>query len=165
MVVPYVVVADDAFALKPYIMKPYSFRQMAIPQRVFNYRLSRARRIIENVFGICRARFRILGKPIDAGIGKSVKIVLAICALHNFLMTKSRVYTNAKDFDNENERGELIEGAWRAQNFIWHEVQSNNGRGSDSAIQVREKFTNYFVGPGEVGWQYVAVAGGYNNLT
>lgn len=43
--VPYVIVADDAFALKPNIMKPFSGR------------LSRARRCIENAFGIMSKRF------------------------------------------------------------------------------------------------------------
>ncbi|KAJ8966817.1 hypothetical protein NQ317_006323 [Molorchus minor] len=47
--VPYVVVADDAFALKPHLMKPYPFRNQPGINRVYNYRLSRARRIVENV--------------------------------------------------------------------------------------------------------------------
>lgn len=60
MPVPYVLVADDAFALRENVLKPYSQRGLDMVQRVFNYRLSRARRIIENVFGIMSARFRVL---------------------------------------------------------------------------------------------------------
>lgn len=88
-----------------------------------------------------------------------LKVGLAVCVLYNFLMTESSCYANSKDFDHENERGKLIEGAWRADNLRWHQVQNNHGRISDSVIQIREKFTNYFVGPGEVDWQYMAVAG------
>lgn len=50
--VPYCIVADDAFPIKPYIMKPFPMHDMTMPQRIFNYRLSRSGRIIENVFGI-----------------------------------------------------------------------------------------------------------------
>ena len=45
---PYVVVGDEAFSLKTYLMKPYPRAALDIKERIFNYRLSRARRIIEN---------------------------------------------------------------------------------------------------------------------
>lgn len=56
--VPHVFVADDAFALHVNMLKPY--RSMPTQQHlVFNYKLSRARRMIENCFGIHSAKFRI----------------------------------------------------------------------------------------------------------
>jgi hypothetical protein len=44
--VPYFFVADDAFGMRNYIMKPYPFKDQPAPNRIFNYRLSRARRIV-----------------------------------------------------------------------------------------------------------------------
>ena len=57
---PYYFISDDAFALKTWLMKPHSSRDLTWVQRVFNYRLSRARRIVENAFGILAQRFGCL---------------------------------------------------------------------------------------------------------
>ncbi|VEN50590.1 unnamed protein product [Callosobruchus maculatus] len=50
--VPYVIVCDDAFPLTNRLMKPYPQRGLSTEKRIFNYRLSRARRTVENAFGI-----------------------------------------------------------------------------------------------------------------
>ena len=54
--VEYFMVGDDAFALKPWMVKPYPSRGLSTHERIFNYRLSRARRVVENAFGILANR-------------------------------------------------------------------------------------------------------------
>ncbi len=56
---PYCIVADEAFPLD-YLMKPYPNRRLSVEQCIFNYRLSRARRMVENAFGTLANRFRVL---------------------------------------------------------------------------------------------------------
>ncbi|KAK9701334.1 DDE superfamily endonuclease [Popillia japonica] len=58
---PFVVVRDAAFPLMKHLMRPYPGRQASGNRRLenFNYRSSRARRIVKNAFGILCARWRV----------------------------------------------------------------------------------------------------------
>ena len=84
---PYYIIADDAFPLRSNIMKPFPQRDLTHAQRIYNYRLARARRCIEQAFGILAARFRVFLTHILVGPEKVDKIVLASCCLHNMLRT------------------------------------------------------------------------------
>lgn len=84
---PYTFVADEAFAMKPHMMRPYPRRnELDRTETMFNYRLSRARRVIENSFGILASRFRIFRRPIIADVENAKLITKATVALHNLLM-------------------------------------------------------------------------------
>jgi hypothetical protein len=57
---PYFIVADDAFPMRPYCVKPFSKRYIDTEERIFNNRCSRAQRDVENAYGILANRFRFL---------------------------------------------------------------------------------------------------------
>ena len=82
---PYVVVADKAFPLKRNIMRPFPGRGCSKPQQIYNYRLSRARRVVENAFGVLAARWRVYHTKIAVNPECVKAIVKATCVLHNFL--------------------------------------------------------------------------------
>ena len=103
--VPFVIVADDAFPLKENLMKPYSRCSLNISTRIFNYRLSRARRIVENAFGILANRFRLFMTPIALDLGKVERIVIAACCLHNFLQQECPDYASVGSMDTEDSHG------------------------------------------------------------
>ena len=95
--VPYVLVGDEAFPLRENLMKPYPKEVLGLKERIYNYRLSRARRTIENAFGIAASRFRIFRRPIIARVHVVVNITKSVVALHNYLMA-------GKDFHSGNSR-------------------------------------------------------------
>ena len=86
---PYVLVGDEAFPLKENLMKPYPREVIGIKERIYNYRLSRARRFIESTFSISSTRFRIFRRPIVARVDVVTDITKAVVALHNYLMVEN----------------------------------------------------------------------------
>ena len=72
----HVIVADDAYQLLSYMMKPYSSRQLSEEHVVFNNRLSRLCRVSENAFGILASRFRIFPSMINMKNASSIDTVL-----------------------------------------------------------------------------------------
>ena len=109
---PYFIVGDDAFALKSWLMKPFSRRNMERDERIFNYRLSRARRVVENAFGILANRFQCLLTTLKQTPNNVESITLACVCLHNIMRIRYPGDQNAL-LDRENENHQLIPGAWR----------------------------------------------------
>lgn len=115
--IPYFFVGDSAFALSENLMKTYGgSHPKGSSKRIFNYRLSRARRIVENVFGIISSVFRVLRKPMLLQPDNPELVVMAIVLLHNYLKRHSRnVFITPGLVDQEVE-GILNEGSWRRNN-------------------------------------------------
>lgn len=83
---PYVIIADDAFALKTYLMKPYPQQNLDNAKRVCNYWFSSARRVVENVFSILANRWRVFRTPIALMSDKVEIVVMAAVTMHNWLL-------------------------------------------------------------------------------
>lgn len=139
--VPHLILADAAFPLSEHILKPYPFRDMTDEQRVFNYRLSRGRRVVENAFGILANRFRIFLTTINLNAEKVQAITLASCVLHNFLRAENPTMIKDDDIDS-------------AYVFKWGLTRQSGNRAKESCLSVREEFKQYFVNEGAVPWQY-----------
>ncbi|XP_021376400.1 protein ALP1-like [Mizuhopecten yessoensis] len=110
---PYFYIGDDAFALRSYMMKPYSLRGVSQEERIYNYRLSRARRVVENAFGILANRFQvILGtmphKP------ETVKLRVNTClVLHNLMRVRYPSLKNQQLDQQASPEEDFVPGAWR----------------------------------------------------
>ena len=82
---PYFLVGDEALALKQRMQRPCFEGELPEVRRIFNHRQSRARRVIENAFGILAARWRIFHRPIQESVGTVQSISQAAVCLHNYL--------------------------------------------------------------------------------
>ena len=162
---PYFLVGDEAFALKPWLQCPYPGKSLTEHKRIFNYRLSRARGIIENTFGILRARWRVFKGPISASVDTVELIVQATVCLHNYLrQTETALYCPSGFVDSMNQTGNIKPGEWRSvvsDSDTGALVGLNRVRGSRytaNAIQIQEALPDYFNSEkGEVPWQWAYV--------
>ena len=76
-------------------------------QKKFNYRLSRARIVVENAFGRLKARWRRLLKQNDMDVTSVPKVVTACCILHNVCEIHGDMFDD--DWLEESHSSELEE--------------------------------------------------------
>ncbi|XP_036410905.1 protein ANTAGONIST OF LIKE HETEROCHROMATIN PROTEIN 1-like [Megalops cyprinoides] len=80
----YLLLGDAAYPLQSWLLKCYSDSGQLTPrQQAFNYRLSRARSVIENAFLRLKARWQCLHKRNDCSLDLLPTMILACCILHN----------------------------------------------------------------------------------
>ena len=112
--VPFVITADEAFSLASYMLKPYPRKSPTVEERIANCRISRGRRISENIVGILANRWRCFRAPFLLSPVKVQKITMAVLSLRNWLNSdrfSRNVYCPRGPTDNENPvTGEIIQG-------------------------------------------------------
>lgn len=157
--IPYYFIGDDAFALGENLMKPLPRPGSGgryVHERTYNYRLSRCRLPIENVFGILAARMRILQRCQDMEPEGVRLVVLAAVCLHNFLATEAKdayMPHGFADYEDPATR-EIQKGKWREDRKLEALQRENYGRHDDYAKQVRKRLVNWVRTPeGSVPWQ------------
>lgn len=154
--VPYVFVADDAFPLRIDTLKPFRQGQLDSPEKeVFNYRISRARHVVENVFGILSSRFRIFHRSINLDPKNIEKVVIAACALHNFLINEQKTTYVSHNMLYEEDRtdGSVISEGCDSHTSQMVPLNCRRGNCGNDAKAMRDKFMHYFMNDGELPWQ------------
>ncbi|KAK4879944.1 hypothetical protein RN001_008090 [Aquatica leii] len=101
---PYTIVGDEAFLLKTYLLRPYSRNSIGGNEenKIFNYILSRTRRVVENSFGILIARWRVSTRYFEVQPTMVDSIVLACCCLHNMLYSNEDVPPDTTSYNKVN---------------------------------------------------------------
>lgn len=151
-VLPHVLIGDEAFPLMTYLMRPYPGRNgLSVDQKIFNYRLSRSRRMIESTFGILVAQWRIFRKPIIANVENVHKIIEACVCLHNFIRDANNVDDNNYELDLNDYNTMNNSGGMR------NVCRFGSNMHSREAARVRDEFMLYFNEEGIVDWQFSKV--------
>lgn len=154
---PYHFIADDAFALSKRVMKPYTpsrQRPLATEEKIFNYRMSRARRCVENAFGILSRKWLCLSQPLRQHPRCASKIVVACCVLHNVLIGNP-TYCPISFGDHIDGSGNLVDGEWRSNHtHPLTPLQSTTGRVANRPKEIRDSLKDYVNSEiGSVPWQ------------
>lgn len=135
---PFIFVADEAFALSDHVQRPFGRRNLTIEKKIYNYRLTRARRMVECAFGIMSNKWRILHRALDVNLSFCDAIIQACCILHNYVRQRDGV---------------------RFEDTLYEcpltEMNPTNVRGNHIGTTTREYFMKYFTTPGgSIPWQY-----------
>ncbi|KAB0801951.1 hypothetical protein PPYR_04137, partial [Photinus pyralis] len=134
---PFVIVGDDAFSLGPHLLRAYARKNLTHKKKIFNYRLTRARRYIECSFGILSNKWRIFHRPLNVSLRLSKKIIQSCSALHNYVCIRD---------------GYAFHHTLTVKGFadVEHAIVETNRSG----FSVRDGFAKYFTSTeGAVPWQ------------
>jgi hypothetical protein len=158
--VPYFFTGDEAIPLGENLTKGYLGRHpKGSKVRIFNYRIFRAHRVVENEFGLLSSVVQVLRKPKLLEPEKAQLTVMTIVYLHSFLQRcpdSSAVYILPGMFDYE-ENSQVIEGSWRAminENMTaLFPIKNDVFKPTLKAKEIREELAAYFLSGRTVEWQ------------
>lgn len=146
IVVPHVIVGDEAFRLHTHIMKPYSKKSSIeeVSKKTFNYRLSRARRVTENAFGLLNQVFRVFYQPINVQTTTCDNLIWVSCCLHNMLRDGYLEKNNKPFYEYDCEQ------TAPTNNML--EISAGGGFSNMEGFKVRDQFKHFFNNEGALNW-------------
>uniref|UniRef100_A0A6P7FIS9 Protein ANTAGONIST OF LIKE HETEROCHROMATIN PROTEIN 1-like n=1 Tax=Diabrotica virgifera virgifera TaxID=50390 RepID=A0A6P7FIS9_DIAVI len=162
LLINHYIVADSAFPLHQNIIRPYAGNNLGEKKNIFNYRVSRGRRTIENAFGILSQRWQILRRTIQAELEVSELIVQATVVLHNFLQCSEKDIPDSEKRYCPTGFGDYVDGNGLLHLGTWREdpysLRTVNKVGSNNATHCaklqRERLADYFISrEGWLPWQ------------
>ena len=130
-------------------MKPYGRRMLTREERIANYRISRGRRVVENVFGIMVSRFRVMMTTIELSPETVRDVVLTCVVLHNILRSQYQGQHGGQqsgDHDGDDGPGDV----WLIGGAADGGCDRNPAR---EARRLRDYLKDYFNNEGAVAWQ------------
>ncbi|CAK1590962.1 unnamed protein product [Parnassius mnemosyne] len=136
-------------------MKPYEGDpERGSSERMFNYRLSRACRVVENTFGVLSSSYRVLCKPMLLEPEKAIKVVLATVYLYNYLRSNSNLRSPVS-FVTIQGNGEIVPGSWRTEQAPTSllPIDAIPRRASQNAKDIRSHLATHFITNGAIVWQ------------
>ena len=83
--IQFFLVEDETLPLKLNLMRPYPRKDLDYSKRVYNYRISRARRTVDYAFGMLTKKFGVLQTSMETSAEVSEAFVKSFCVLHNFI--------------------------------------------------------------------------------
>lgn len=147
IVVPHVIIGDEAFRLHPNIMKPYSRKSSMgdASKKIFNYRLSRASRVTENAFGLLSQVFRVFYQPINIESTTCDNLIWVACCLHNMLRDGYLEDNRQPHYEYDCEQ------TLPTDNML--ELNRVGGFFNMQGFEVRDRFKHFFNHEGALNWQ------------
>lgn len=130
---PHVILGDEAYPLKNYLMRPYPQRSLGPEELIYNKRLTNARQVVECAFGIMTSKWRLLTKSIEVSPERADIIVQCICLLHNIIIDKEGLDNNAVSHVEAN----MVDSARRMGTL-------GENRGARQAYAIRDVFQTFF---------------------
>lgn len=134
---PYVIIADEGLPLRVYLLRPFPRNQLVEggEKDNFNYRLARARMVVECSYGSLLTKFNILTFPIATDVNNIIHIVKAMTLLHNIIRDREGITEeDASTFINQQRDPKTAMG-----------TSKKNNSAKKRAKTIRQLFSSYFV--------------------
>ena len=105
----YHIVGDPAFALHQNLLNRYPGLHLQPWESRYNWRQSRARMVVESLFGRLKGRWKVLLNPMPFRNLETInRIILTCVLLHNFLLTKDDMVLHPRHHFQDDEYRRLV---------------------------------------------------------